>query len=262
MKVHTANNVLSRYFLKSLKTFQLLLLSSSFIACTEGIGNKQITEQGSLGINLVVASGDGQFADPGQKFNYPIVAKVVDPLGDPIPGVTVEFSTEESNGASILTASTISDRTGNVATNILAPNKLDKKFVVYAKLPKGQIQIPFNLATFPEQLLVISDGPTYDFESEAVGAVRSFAFILDNTGTSKATNISGFIEDLPFKFKGGAFPGTGGTCGLELNGGEDCKFVVSFAPTEVGFFASEVEIHYKDNSIERVATRSLKDRAT
>ncbi|MCB0356679.1 MAG: hypothetical protein KDD40_06710, partial [Bdellovibrionales bacterium] len=194
----------------------VLLIFSLFVSsCGDGLGNKQINELGNLGVSLVKASGDGQFSEPGQQFDHPIVISVVDPVGNPIPNVEIEFSSSNSD-VTILKKSTKSDSNGDASTNIIAPIKLNQKFTVTAQVPNGNISVVFNLATYPEQLLIISDGPTYNFESEAVGATRSYAFTLSNTGDTKATDIFGQVEDLPFTFKGGSYPGTGGTCGVEL----------------------------------------------
>ncbi|MCC7402812.1 MAG: choice-of-anchor D domain-containing protein, partial [Bdellovibrionales bacterium] len=230
----------------------LVLLSSC-----EGIGNKEIADKGSLGISLVSNSGCDQFAEPGQKFTYPIVIKAVDPLGDPVPNIEVELSVDDSVGATILTPKSTSDSTGSVASNVLAPNVLNKKFAIYANIAGSKIKVGCNLATYPEQLLIISDGPTYNFETEAVGSTRTYNFVLNNTGTTSATAIFGQVKDLPFSFKGGSYPGAGGTCGTTLAGGANCTIVVDFAPTAVSFFTGSVEVNYKDGDIDRLAVRNL-----
>lgn len=250
-------NNIPLYYLKGIKSLYLFTLSLLLIACGEGVGNKEIEAQGNLGVNLVIASGDKQYVDPGQKYKNPIVVKVVDPIGDPIPGVEIEFVDNGTEGVTILSPLATSDSTGTVATNVLAPDQLNQTFEVTAKVTKGSKSVNFELHTFPEQLLVISDGPTYNFENEAVGSSRSFPFVLDNTGDKTATGIFGQTSELPFHFKGGAFPGTGGTCTSTLNAGDSCIFVVSFTPTEVGFNSGKVEINYKDGNVDRVASRSL-----
>ncbi|MCB0367798.1 MAG: choice-of-anchor D domain-containing protein, partial [Bdellovibrionales bacterium] len=255
-------------FIYSLKRFSLvhslwtkaLVLSVAAItitSCSEGPGNKEISDKGSFGISLVANTGCNQFAEPGQKFTYPVVVKSVDPLGDPVPGIDIKFSTDGTSGVTILTESATSDSTGSVATNVLAPNALNKSFNIFAEIAGSKIKISCALATYPEQLLVISDGPTYNFETEAVGGSRSYTFVLDNTGTTQATNVFGQVKDLPFQFKGGTYPGTGGTCGTTVDGGNSCTLVVEFAPTAIGFNSGTLEVNYKDGDIDRLAVRSI-----
>ncbi len=242
---------------RELKNLGLLLSAFILSACSQGIGNKEIQQFGNLGISLIASSGSEQFVDPGQKFENPVVVKVVDPVGNPINGVPISFVTDGTENVSILSPTGVTDKTGTFATNVVAPNVLNKKFQVFAQVSNGQIKVPFNLATFPEQLLVISDGPTYNFESEAVGSTRFYGFVLDNTGTTPATHIFGQIDNLPFHFRGGFFPGTGGTCTTVLAGGDSCIIMVSFSPTAVGFNRGTLEVNYRDGDINRVATRSL-----
>ena len=62
--------------------------------------------------------------------------------------------------------------------------------------------------------------------------------------TSWAATLGG-----PFAWKGGAFPGTGGTCNTgTLAAGGNCTLVVTFAPTAVTTYSSSVGVQYTDST--------------
>ncbi|QDK37220.1 Calx-beta domain-containing protein [Bdellovibrio sp. NC01] len=53
-----------------------------------------------------------------------------------------------------------------------------------------------------------------------------------NSGEATAESIAWDSLTAPFAFKGGSFPGSGGTCANTLAGGESCTMVLTYAPTE------------------------------
>ncbi|MCY1083460.1 choice-of-anchor D domain-containing protein [Archangium lansingense] len=82
--------------------------------------------------------------------------------------------------------------------------------------------------------IVFAEGRSFDFGAAAVGTGVDHTFTLTNQGGVAATQMSGRNPGGPFTFKGGAYPGTGGTCGTELARGASCTVVVTFAPTSEG----------------------------
>jgi len=69
-------------------------------------------------------------------------------------------------------------------------------------------------------VLVISDGPTYDFGIVNLSSTNDKTFNITNTGSVNATAVGGAAFSLgDYTFLGGTFPGTGGTC---PDGGEHC----------------------------------------
>jgi alpha-tubulin suppressor-like RCC1 family protein len=78
------------------------------------------------------------------------------------------------------------------------------------------------------------------------GANPSFGNVLVNTSAdltvhvsnvspaTRATALSGSALAAPFTYKGGTFPGTGGTCAAILEADSACTIVLTFAPTAVG----------------------------
>src|SRR6185436_3194886 len=51
----------------------------------------------------------------------------------------------------------------------------------------------------------------------------------------------------PFSFKGGSFPGQGGTCGSSLNVGATCTVVVTYSGAATG--SSAWSVTYQDGSV-------------
>jgi hypothetical protein len=93
-------------------------------------------------------------------------------------------------------------------------------------------------------LLSLSDGPTYDFGGTKAGTSQNKMITLTNSGGVSAIAITAPNLAAPYSFKGGSFPGTGGTCGPTLTTGSSCTMVVSFSPTVGGTSSGTVVINY------------------
>lgn len=83
------------------------------------------------------------------------------------------------------------------------------------------------------------------------GPVQSGSFVdrlitFTNVGDKVATLTSAFLTVGAFQFKGGGFPGTGGTCGPSLSPGFGCTVAIRFSPTGAGDFQSDLTLNYTD----------------
>lgn len=103
----------------------------------------------------------------------------------------------------------------------------------------------------------ISDSPNYDFGSIAYGASLEKTFTLTNGGSFSVTSMTGLGLAAPFEFKGGSYPGTGGTCGATLNSGNNCTVVVTYAPSVAGTFNDAVDIQYNDGAATQTSSRTI-----
>ena len=92
--------------------------------------------------------------------------------------------------------------------------------------------------------LVVSQAPAYDFGQVVVHGLKSVTLNVSNSGGSDALNVNPSINS-PFNFKGGSFPGTGGTCTSAINAGSSCTVVVDFSPTTVGVISGNLTFNYK-----------------
>jgi hypothetical protein len=66
----------------------------------------------------------------------------------------------------------------------------------------------------------------------AVGTTTTLIVSIRNLGNVATTKFTVGPPPEPFGFAGGAFPGTGGTCGASIAAGKDCIIVVRFSPPE------------------------------
>lgn len=106
-------------------------------------------------------------------------------------------------------------------------------------------------------LLTISDGPTYDFGTRIIGTPVNKAFTVTNSGQSPATGMSATGLASPYGFMGGAYPGTGGTCGTTLAAGASCTIVVQMTPVTIGPFADQIDLTYVDGAVAQATYRPI-----
>jgi hypothetical protein len=110
--------------------------------------------------------------------------------------------------------------------------------------------------------LAVSDGPTYDFGTRALGATASHVFTVTNVGAAQAGSIAAAALAAPFSFAGGAYPGTTGTCATTLAAGASCTVNVAFSPSATGAAAGTLHLDYNDGAGAQAATRALKGAGT
>lgn len=107
-------------------------------------------------------------------------------------------------------------------------------------------------------ILAISDAPTYDYGTKALGSVTSKTFTITNSGGLSATSLA-YAGGLaaPYTFKGGSYPGTGGTCGTTLAASATCTILINFSPTSTGTFNDTIDLSYSDGQASQNATRAV-----
>lgn len=88
---------------------------------------------------------------------------------------------------------------------------------------------------------------SWDFGNLTVGNVATRTVTMTNNGTAPAKILNTSFLSSPFSYPGGSFPGSGGTCGVDVNVGDTCTFQVSFAPGTVGSFSSTVVVQYNNS---------------
>jgi len=106
-------------------------------------------------------------------------------------------------------------------------------------------------------LLVISEADPYDFGSISTGSNGTHTFTVTNTGGATATSIAGSGLAAPYMFMGGAFPGTGGTCGAVIAAAASCDIVIDFSPISTGVFNDTIQVDYNDGTAAQQATRNI-----
>jgi hypothetical protein len=82
-----------------------------------------------------------------------------------------------------------------------------------------------------------------------VGTSASHVVLVRNGGngatTRFATTLAGVSGSPPgLEFAGGAYPGSGGTCGTALGSGETCRLLLTLSPAETTLHAATVRVAY------------------
>ncbi|MFH1017815.1 MAG: GLUG motif-containing protein [Pseudomonadota bacterium] len=106
-------------------------------------------------------------------------------------------------------------------------------------------------ATKLANFAVVGDS-TLDFGTIVSGQIQEKAITVENSGggSGQILSVDSSALQAPFSFKGGAFPGTEGTCSLDqpLAQSASCTMVVTFSPVESGTFNSEIRITYNNGT--------------
>ncbi len=76
------------------------------------------------------------------------------------------------------------------------------------------------------------------------GATTDLDVNITYSGDVNATSIAGAALTAPFSYKGGTYPGTGGTCGTEISA--DCKIVLTFAPATSNAYTDTLSLTFND----------------
>ena len=89
--------------------------------------------------------------------------------------------------------------------------------------------------------------PSFNYGSVTIGKYKDQSFTVTNTGGTAATNLAASALSAPFSFKGGTFPGTGGSCGSTLgSNNQTCQIVVTFSPVAATTSSSTLTVGYKN----------------
>jgi hypothetical protein len=126
----------------------------------------------------------------------------------------------------------------------------------------GRVRVTMDLgivgrATNSLGLLVISNGPFYNFGIIDVNTTSTHIFTVENIGGGSATLQGESLLAPPFRFAGGSYPGDGGDCDGTLNVMESCTLEVEFAPTAAGTFNNSIGLDYNDGSNNQQARRNI-----
>lgn len=105
--------------------------------------------------------------------------------------------------------------------------------------------------------LEIQGASEKSFTNTQVSSSSTVTFTVKNVGNISAYDISLEDLDLPFDFSGGAYPGTGGTCGATIEKSETCEIVLEFSPSAKGEFDGEGHLYFHyDSDVEGVPNQA------
>lgn len=90
----------------------------------------------------------------------------------------------------------------------------------------------------------IASAANLDFGPQLKDTVIERSLTFTNSGDAPAQGFAPAALSAPFAFKGGAFPGNGGTCSSTLNGHASCTAVITYSPTEVNTHSQTLTWNY------------------
>lgn len=147
----------------------------------------------------------------------------------------------------------------NTSTTTLYFNSLVPGTLSLQASEKKERLLPnqISVIVLPVVDVTISNGPTYNFGSAYLGTILEKTFTVSNGGKNVAASLTASALSTPFAFKGGTYPGTGGTCATSLNASHECSLVLTFTPTSLGSSATSIVLNYSDGVTLRSASRPL-----
>ncbi len=117
--------------------------------------------------------------------------------------------------------------------------------------------IDFVGAAAGPALLTLSDTDPYDFGNVVIGTTQQHTFTMTNSGNTIASNIASTALTAPFAFKGGSYPGVGGSCFTNLAALDTCTLVVDVSPAAAGVLNDTLTLSYNDGVGSVSLTKSL-----
>jgi hypothetical protein len=97
--------------------------------------------------------------------------------------------------------------------------------------------------------LIYDSKTNFNFGNVSISDTIEKTVTLTNDGANKIESINppSSLES-PYSYKGSVFPGTGGTCGSELDAGQSCTFIINFTPAAPGSALLPLTINYLSGS--------------
>src|SRR5436190_1224395 len=206
----------------SVTSFKLGPDGAMWFTCHQGAGLRRVRLLGPVP-SIAAVSGGGQRGPAGEAFPLPIVARVLDPQGNPLPGGSASFAIA-GPGTLSTTNPVIADPNGFAQTTVAATTG-GGPITVTATTPGGITNATFNLfsrrilSTPAGQLLVLS----ISNQTDAVPPQVPYVVMLSFPGSPTLPTVLGplcidpgyalalVIEDGTGMFNFVSFSGTGGT---------------------------------------------------
>lgn len=115
--------------------------------------------------------------------------------------------------------------------------------------------VPLTGTGAPTAVLSFSSA-TYDFGDIIQTQTTTQTITVNHSGPIAANSMSTNSLSAPYSFKGGTYPGTGGTCTDSLSSGS-CTMVIDFAPTTTGIKNQTLSLSYDNGTTSRTKSTQL-----
>ena len=109
----------------------------------------------------------------------------------------------------------------------------------------------------PNQAVLSFEGSISEFGIQSVNSHPYRTLTVVNIGKSDATQVHVDAIDAPFAFRGGVYPGLGGTCGTTVVARASCAVVVAYNPIAIVQSLSALRIHYFDTVAQQLLSTDL-----
>jgi hypothetical protein len=180
---------------------------------------------------------------------------VLNNLSNVTNNVTVNFGTDPTAGSATLSGSLTVAAVAGVAT--FSDLNIDIQDTGYtlsfsSGALTGATSNSFDIVG--PAVLGFSPSADFDFGTVSLGDSEDTTFLISHSG-APATSVGETTLVPPFTFKGGSYPGTGGTCGTTITA--DCTIVSTYTPTAEVTSNETVTIVYHDGNALTNTTRNL-----
>jgi len=175
-------------------------------------------------------------------------------LGGSYPGTGGSCGVSLANGSNCDVVVQFSPTATNVSTDTIEVNYFDG---AASRISNRDIR---GTGIEPANLTITETDP-YDFGLIASGGTTTHTFTIENIGASTASSLSEVGLLAPFGFLGGGYPGTGGTCGINLAPTATCDIVVEYAPTNITAHAGMIDISYFNGAVTTSVARNIQGSA-
>ena len=109
--------------------------------------------------------------------------------------------------------------------------------------------------SFP--ILTFELGTLYDFGNKFVNSSTDLKIKISNNGRVPAESLSLNNLGAPFSYKGGSYPGVGGTCATRVTPGSNCEIIVNYSPTNNGEHLQDIVLSYQNTGRSETNTLNL-----
>jgi hypothetical protein len=96
---------------------------------------------------------------------------------------------------------------------------------------------------------------TFNFGQISLGNSVDTTFVINYTGTAPAISVSSSNPSAQITFKGGSFPGTGGTCSNTIS--SNCTIILTYTPNSAGTHNTTLSISYNNGLTNLNINRNL-----
>jgi hypothetical protein len=187
------------------------------------------------------ATGIAMSGSIGTSFSYP---------GGAFPGLGGTCQTTLTAGSACAVVVTFSPATATtfMGTITVAYNDgVQARSATRAVTGVGTTQAALAITDWPPLFYtsygLVPDASVFDFGQVGIGASANHQFVVTNNGGGAASITGGSTLPAPFGYRGGTFPGAGGTCGGALAPGASCTVIVTYTGT-AGTTTSSFTVSY------------------